>query len=67
MLSPLIINWNKKDTEWIWAGIPSVNVKPFDACLEPKMSNLANSGVNSKTNDCVLVQKSFLHCIATLF
>ena len=59
MLSFLILDSNKKVTNWILTGISSKNIKPFDINLEATISNLANGRVNSKFNNFVLVQKSF--------
>ena len=58
MLSSLILNSNKKVTNWILTGISSEKIKPFDTNLESTMSNLANGGVTLKFNNSVLVQKS---------
>ena len=45
-------------------GISCGKIKAFDAGLEPAMSNLANSRLDLKFNNTVLVQKSFspLYC-----
>ena len=67
MLSFLILDSNKKVTNWILTGISSQKIKPFDTNLEPTMPNLANGRIKLKFNNSVLVQKVFLHCIVTLF
>ena len=59
MLSSLILDKNRKITNWILTGISSGKTKPFDSGLEPTMSNLANGKVNLKSNNSVLVQESF--------
>ena len=66
MLSSLILDSNRKVTDWILTGISSEKIKPFDNGLEPTMSNLANGRVNLQFNNSFLVQKMFLHCIVTL-
>ena len=59
MLSSLILDINKKATNWTSTVISSEEIKPCGTSLEPKMSNLANGRVNLKFNNSVLVQKSF--------
>ena len=59
MLSLLILDANKKVTNWISSRIPSENIKPFDINLEPAMSNLANGQVILKFSNSVLVQKRY--------
>ena len=66
MLSSLILDSNRKVTDWILTGISSEKIKPFDNGLEPTMPNLANGRVNLKFNNSFLVQKVFLYCIVTL-
>ena len=66
MFSSLILDCNRKVTDWILTGISSEKIKPFDNGLEPTMSNLANDRVNLQFNNSFLVQKMFLHCIVTL-
>ena len=58
MLSSLILNSNKKVTNWISSRISSEKIKSFDTNLEPTMSNLAIGRVTLKLNNCVLVQIS---------
>ena len=42
-LSSLVLNSNKKVTNWTSTGISfKKKIKPFDTNLEPTMSNLAN-------------------------
>ena len=67
MLSFLILDSNKKVTNWILTGISSEKIKPFDTNLDPTMSNLANGQIKLKFNNSVLVQNVFLHCIVTIF
>ena len=52
MLSSLILDSNRKVTDWILTGISSEKIKPFDNGLEPTMSNLANGRVNLKLKNC---------------
>ena len=59
MLSSLILDSNKKVTNWISTRTSSEIIKPFDTNLEPTMSNLANGRVILKFNNSILVQKSF--------
>ena len=59
MLSSLILDKNRKVTNWILTGISSEKTKPFDSGREPTMSNSANGKVNLKSNNSVLVQESF--------
>ena len=42
-------------------------IKSFDTNLEPTIFSLVNRRVTLKFNNYVLVQKSFLHYIVTLF
>ena len=46
MLSSLILDSNRKVTNWISTGISSEKIKPFDTVLEPKMCDLANGRAN---------------------
>ena len=59
ILSSLILDSNKRVTNWILTGISSEKIKPFDTNLEPTMSNLANGRVTLKFNNSVLVPKIF--------
>ena len=59
MLSSLILDSNKKVTNWISIEISSKKIKPFNTGLELTMSNLANGRVNLKINNSVLVRKRF--------
>ena len=45
MFSSLILDSNKKVTNWISTRISSEKIKPFDTNLELTMSNLANDRV----------------------
>ena len=67
VLRSLISDSNKKVTNWILTGISSENIKAFDTGFKLTMSNLANGRINLKFNNSVLLQKSFFHCIVTLF
>ena len=67
MLSSLLLDNNIKATNWISTGISYEKNEPFDTGLEPTMSNLANGRMSLKSNNSVLVQKNFLHCIVALF
>ena len=49
VLSSIILESNKKVTNWILSGISSEKIEPFDTNLEPTMSNLANGRVNLKS------------------
>ena len=59
MHNSLILDSNKKVTNWISTELSSKKIKPFNTGLEQTMSNLANGRVNLKVNNAVLVQKSF--------
>ena len=59
MLSSLILDSNKKVTNWILTRISSKKIKPFDTNLELIMSNFANGRVTLKFNNLFLVQKGF--------
>ena len=48
MLSSLILDSNKKVTNWISTEISSKKIKPLNTGLELTMSNLANGRVNLK-------------------
>ena len=48
MFSSLILDSNKKVTNWISTEISSKKIKPFNTGLELTMSNLANGRVNLK-------------------
>ena len=60
MLSWLILDSNKKVTNWISTKISSWKSKPFDINLEPTMSNLNNGRTILKFNNSVLVQKTIV-------
>ena len=59
ILSSLMLDSNKKVTNWMSTGISSEKINPFNANLEPTMSNLANGRIILKLNNSVLVQKLF--------
>ena len=49
MYSCLILDSNKKVTNWILTRISSEKIKPFGIGLEPTMSSLVNGRVNLTT------------------
>ena len=53
MLTSLILDSDKKVTNWISIGISSDKIKLFDSNLEPTMSNLANGKISLKFNNSV--------------
>ena len=55
--APLILDSNKKVTNWISTRISSEGIKPFNANLELTMCNLTNGRTILKFNNSVLVQK----------
>ena len=57
MLSSLVLDSNKKVTNWISTGMSSKKIKLFDTNLELTMSNLVNGKVILKLNNSSLVQK----------
>ena len=57
MLASLILDNNKKVTNWISTGISSERIRPFDINLEPTISNLANGKLSLKFNNSVFLQK----------
>ena len=57
---------NKKITNWISAEVLPEKINPFNPSIALFMSDLS-SRVSIKFNNSVLVQKNFLHCIATPF
>ena len=59
IVSSLILDSNKKVTNWILTGASSEKIKPFDTNLEPTMSSLANGKIILKFKNAVLVQKIF--------
>ena len=58
MLSSLILDINKKVTDWILTGISSEEAKPFDTYLELTIPNLTNGRVVLKFKKSILEQKS---------
>ena len=56
--SSLILDSNKKDTNWILTKISSEKIKPFGTNLEPAVSNLNNGRVILKFNNSVYVRKT---------
>ena len=60
MFSSLILDSNKKVTNWKSPGKSSEKNKPFGDKFEPTMSNLTNGRVILKSSNSVLVQKRFL-------
>ena len=63
MLSSLILDSNKKVINWTSTGISSEKIKPFDANLEPIMSNLANSKVILKFGKLCFSAKKFFFIV----
>ena len=59
MLSSLMLDSNRKVTNWIWTRILSEKVKPFDTDLEPRISNLANGRGNLKSGSSFLLHNIF--------
>ena len=57
MFSSVILDSNKKFTQWISTEAASKEIKPFESNLEPNMYNLANSRATLKFNNSALVQK----------
>ena len=60
ILSSLMLDSNKKVSNWISTGTSSKKIKPFDTNLEPTMSILANGRKVLKFNNSVLLQWKFL-------
>ena len=67
ILSSLILDSNRKVTDWISTRILSEKIKPFDTGLERTMSELANCRINLKCNNSVLVHKSVSSLYSNLF
>ena len=59
VLTSLILDSNKKVTNWISTEMTSEKIKLFDTNLEPNMSNLAKGKAILKFKNSVLVQKTF--------
>ena len=59
ILSSLMLDSNRKVTNWIWTRILSEKFKPFDTDLEPRISNLANSRGNLKSDSSFLLHNIF--------
>ena len=59
MLSSLMLDSNRKVTNWIWTRILSEKVKPFDSDLELRISNLANSRGYLKSDSSFLLHNIF--------
>ena len=57
MFSSVILDSNKKFTQWISTEAAPKEIKPFESNLEPNMYNLANSRATLKFNNSALVQK----------
>ena len=58
MVSSLILDSNKKVTDWTLTGISSEGTKPFDTYLQLTMPNLGNGRVVLKFKKIILEQKS---------
>ena len=59
MLSSIMLDSDKKVTDWISTGISSENIKLFDTNLEIIMYNLSNGRLELKFSNSVLVIKVF--------
>ena len=59
MASFLKLDSNRIVTNWMFTGISSIKIKPFDTGYESTMSNLAKNRVHLKFNNSALEQKSF--------
>ena len=59
ILSSLILNYNKKVTNWTSNVVWSEKILPFDPNLEPIISNLVNGRVILTFNNSALVPKGF--------
>ena len=55
ILSSLILDSNKKVTDWISTGLLPVKIKLFDISLELIMSNLSNGRANLEFKNSALV------------
>ena len=55
ILSSLILDSNKKVTDWISTGLLPVKIKLFDISLELIMSNLSNGRANLEFKNSTLV------------
>ena len=58
MFSSIILDRNKKVTNWTSTGISPEKIKPFDTNLEMIMPDLDNGRVTLKFSNSVLVQKN---------
>ena len=58
MFSSIILDKNKKVTNWTSTGISPEKIKPFDTNLEMIMPDLDNGRVTLKFSNSVLVQKN---------
>ena len=58
VLSSIILDSNKKFTNWILIRISSEKNEPFDINLKATMSNLASGREILKFNNSILMQKS---------
>ena len=58
MLSSLMLDNDKKVTNWILSGASSEKISPSDTNFEPTLSNLASGKVILKFSNSVLVQKT---------
>ena len=59
MLSSIMLDSDKKVTDWISTGISSENIKLFDTNLEIIMYDLSNGRLELKFSNSVLVIKVF--------
>ena len=58
-LSSLMLDNDKKVTDWILSGTSSEKINPFDTSFEPTLSNLASGKVILKFSNSVFVQKAY--------
>ena len=55
MLNSLVLDVNKKITNWFTTRVSPKKIKPYDANLAPTMTNIANGRVSLKFNNSVLM------------
>ena len=65
ILNLIILENNKKLTNWISTGVSPEKIKLFDANYTPTRTNLANGRVSLKFNYSFLMQKVLLHYIVS--
>ena len=67
MLSSLILDSNRKVTNWISTRISCAKIKPFDTGLEPTMSTLVNGRVKLTTLLLTLFSSLYSNFILNLY